>query len=449
MMVVRHVNRHRRLRARRRIAITTLLFGLGTVLACLSAQAQDSSSPSVNPMSVPAEFIRYLSPPGTANHFLRPSAVVVDRRHDEVLVTDSGRGRVIIFDTQGTYLFEFGGFEHFTSPIDLAVDSEGYIYILGSTSRGGRLFRFDFDGVFMYEVGRDLTAPDGGRLDLRDLAIDASDRLYVLDQSGLQVLVLDREGPLLDQFQLVADMSPEDRREMIIGSMAIMEDRIYVPNSMLGTVHVHALDGDFLHNIGYSGGTVGEFSFPVAVDVSSDGLVMVLDNHRFNVLCFNREGKFLGEFGGRGFNPGWFYHPTLLAVDPLQQAYVGQIFQNKVQVCRIPGFILNALDRESDTVAPAVVKAAGVVEDEALDDGRPFAVHVGSFRNAAAAEADLQRYAVAGYSGRTVTTELRDRSTWHRNYIGRFATIEEATVTAAALLDRGLTDFAEAQRVTP
>ncbi|MDH4035825.1 MAG: hypothetical protein OEV80_18690, partial [candidate division Zixibacteria bacterium] len=45
------------------------------------------------------------------------------------------------------------------------------------------------------------------------------------------------------------------------------------------------------------------------------------------------------EFGGRGNNPGWFYHPTLLDVDQLGLVYIGQIFQNKIQVCRTPEFI--------------------------------------------------------------------------------------------------------------
>jgi hypothetical protein len=73
--------------------------------------------------------------------------------------------------------------------------------------------------------------------------------------------------------------------------------------------------------------------------VAEDGTILVLDKHRFNVLCFNRWGKFLGEFGGRGTSPGWFYFPSLLGVDSSDQVYIGQVFLNRVQTCAIPEVI--------------------------------------------------------------------------------------------------------------
>jgi hypothetical protein len=65
----------------------------------------------------------------------------------------------------------------------------------------------------------------------------------------------------------------------------------------------------------------------------------VLDKHRFATVCFNGEGRFLGEFGGQGTAPGWFYHPTWIAVDGADRAYIGQIFQNRIQVCAVPASI--------------------------------------------------------------------------------------------------------------
>ena len=43
-------------------------------------------------------------------------------------------------------------------------------------------------------------------------------------------------------------------------------------------------------------------------------------------------------------SPGWFYHPTLLEADADGLVYVGQIFRNKIQVCRIPDFIVNGVN---------------------------------------------------------------------------------------------------------
>jgi hypothetical protein len=104
-------------------------------------------------------------------------------------------------------------------------------------------------------------------------------------------------------------------------------------------VAVFTLDGEPVTFHGYQGNNPGELSFPTAVAVSDD-LVAILDKHRFNVVCFGPDGVFRGEFGGRGVSPGWFYHPTLLELGPDHLAYIGQIFENRIQICRIPDFIV-------------------------------------------------------------------------------------------------------------
>jgi hypothetical protein len=67
---------------------------------------------------------------------------------------------------------------------------------------------------------------------------------------------------------------------------------------------------------------------------------MVLDKHRYNVVCFTIDGQFLGEFGGMGFRPGWFYHPNSFAIDNVGRCYISQIYLNLVQVCDLPKFIV-------------------------------------------------------------------------------------------------------------
>jgi hypothetical protein len=71
------------------------------------------------------------------------------------------------------------------------------------------------------------------------------------------------------------------------------------------------------------------------------------------VVCFDADGGFLGEFGGKGISPGWFYHPTLLAVDDSDLVYIGQVYRNKIQVCKIPDFIINGARSQSQGILPA------------------------------------------------------------------------------------------------
>jgi len=298
-------------------------------------------------ISVPAEFVRYLSPPGQADHFKRPAAIRADTHHGELLIADPGNNRVTIFDERGVFRFAIDMADAVSYPTDVAVDSEGFIYVLGSTSEGNRIFQFDFDGLFLGEFPMPAEI-DGLLLDVRSIAIDDSDRLLMLDHRGYRVCSCDRKGLFPSAFSLVDEgMSDAERQEFVLGTLTASGSLIYVPFSSAGTVRVYSPDGRFQRSIGRPGAVVGRLAFPVAVAVAADGMTLILDKRRFNISCYDQDGNFIGEFGGKGINPGWFYFPSLLATARDGQVVVGQIFENKVQLCEIPRPIRAAMISEA------------------------------------------------------------------------------------------------------
>jgi DNA-binding beta-propeller fold protein YncE len=289
-----------------------------------------------SPLAVPASVVRELTPPGTANGFLRPEGVFVDNKFDEVYVSDVGHNRIIVFDTSGLYKFEFSGNDIFGTPGDVVVDSLGFIYVIGS---GNSIYLFDYDGLYLREL--QLSGlPQGLTLNINHLTIDESDNLYIIDGTKAIIFIFDTQGTLRQQFSVLTDVSEKERREATFGAPRIFAGSIYLPVSTFGTVYVYDLSGNFVRNIGGEGTDIGTLNFPVDVAVSPDSVVMVLDKHRYNVVCFTIDGQFLGEFGGMGFRPGWFYHPNSFAIDNVGRCYISQIYLNLVQVCDLPKFIV-------------------------------------------------------------------------------------------------------------
>lgn len=289
-------------------------------------------------LAVPATFIRELQLPGSNNHFLRPGRILPDNVNNEVYICDPGNSRILIFDNEGLLKYEFSVADFCGAPTDIAIDSSGFIYVLGSTRTGKKLFIFDYDGEFINPLP---LKSEGGELTLniQSILIDKNNNLIVLDGATKEILYFSADGKLHNRFSIFED---EDNRfilEQVIGSINVSNNIIYVPVSSLGEIYKFRLDGKRVGRIGHKGTTPGDLNFPVSVAVTNDGIVMILDKHRYNVVCFTENGKFLGEFGGKGINPGWFYHPTRLAVDNKNQTYIGQIFNNKVQVCVFPEFI--------------------------------------------------------------------------------------------------------------
>lgn len=299
------------------------------------AAAPDSATDG-GELSMPAVHVRDLALPGEGDLIERPCAIHVDRHFDEVLVGDPAHSRVVVFGLDGTYRHEFSVDAFASMPVDITVDPEGFVHVLGNTRDGVRLFRFDFDGLPLGEIP---IARPGEQLDLRSLASDEQGRLYLVEQAGLRVLRCDRDGNRLGEFAVVAGLDEKTRSEVGLGTVSVCGDTVLVPVPMLGYVAVHDREGHDLGTIGHGGTTEGELAFPVAAEMTEDRMVLVLDKNRFNVLCFAPDGTFLGEFGGKGITPGWFYHPSLLAADREGLVYIGQIFQNRVQVCSVPEVI--------------------------------------------------------------------------------------------------------------
>jgi len=301
-------------------------------------------------LAVPAQYEYELLMPGSADNLLRPARVLVDSRTDEVYVADPGHSRIVIFDNHGVVKFEFSVSEYFGAPTDLAVSSEGFIFVLGSTRDGKRVKVFDFDGRYIRDFSVELA---DSSTKISTIAMDQTDRLYLLDKSVPQILCYSIDGTLEHAFPLVQDLDDKMRHEVVFGSLAIHETFVYLPIPTLGTVYLYDINGDWIRAVGYKGSTIGELNFPISVAVADNHIIHILDKHRHNVVCYSREGKFLGEFGGKGSHNGWFYHPEWIAVDNHHQVYIGQVFGSRIQVCSLPDFIV---DRSNELLTEQIIQ---------------------------------------------------------------------------------------------
>ena len=305
--------------------------GAGTGIPGAYAQ-QDTQQ-----LAVPATFVRFVKPPGAADFIKRPTALHWDRFHSELLVADSGHNRIVVFTSSGSFKFEFGLANEVTAPADIITDPQGFIYVLGSNPEGRVLHRFDFDGLSLGAVPMPAEL-DGMPVSPRSAACDETGRLYVLDNAARRILILDPVAGLVGAFK-VGQPESDSEEVLGLGAMAISGDELLIPVATGGTVLRHGLDGSFRGTLGHFGSKPGALNFPVAVEVSPEGIVAVLDQGRFCVVCYDTQGKVIGEFGGKGLSPGWFINPSLLAIPSADRVVVGQIFENKIQICALPEFV--------------------------------------------------------------------------------------------------------------
>lgn len=84
--------------------------------------------------------------------------------------------------------------------------------------------------------------------------------------------------------------------------------------------------------IGQEGVEDGEFSSPTGIAVDKDGNIYVADTDNHSIQKFDKDGKFLGRWGGEaGSAEGGYYYPRGLTTNSDGQVYVADTGNNRVQ----------------------------------------------------------------------------------------------------------------------
>jgi DNA-binding beta-propeller fold protein YncE len=281
-------------------------------------------------------FVKMLRLPETADPLRQPLAVHADLHTGEVFVCDRARDRIAIFDAAGLFLYQIRGGRTFSTPLDVAVDPEGFIVLLAFVGERAALLLLDFDGTFVREIS--LQGLPEGTLEPQPISIALSpegDRLYVLDQANLGVWIAKRDGTIMGVIDLAAGLDEKRRRERILSRVDVYGGTVLVPLPMEGSVLLAGLGGRVAGEVGVKGTGRCQAAFPVAGALDASGRVVVLDQQRTLMTIWGvADHACTQEISGIGSLPGFLYQPADLALDGAGRIYVGQGFEGRVQIFR-------------------------------------------------------------------------------------------------------------------
>jgi DNA-binding beta-propeller fold protein YncE len=170
---------------------------------------------------------------------ISPTALAFDKS-GALWVLDKRRARVSKLDPAGNAVLSFGSDGRrngqFDEPADLAISSEGNIYV--ADTGNSRIQAFSSDGVFFKVFDNSLS---GKLRKPAALAIDARDNLYVLDTSRASVTIYSPNGDALREFG--GDKAKES--DSLKNPVAVMagHDEVFVLDS--DRVRVYSPDGKF------------------------------------------------------------------------------------------------------------------------------------------------------------------------------------------------------------
>jgi DNA-binding beta-propeller fold protein YncE len=289
----------------RRVALTLV------VLAVLALATSASADPGFllqwgGAGAAPGQF-------GLAHHL----AVTTDGR---VYVGDLLNNRIQGFDRDGAFVEAW----NITLPDGIAVAPDGRFYVCGQD----RVVRYGARGAYELEWGTTGSDPGQFRSPI-DVAVDAAGFVYVTDWQNHRVQKFTADGGFVRAWG--SEGAGDGQFMLPFGIAWDPAGSLLVADGWTNRIQRFTTDGAFLAAFGSAGTGPGMFDSPGRPCVDPDGFVIVPDAGNHRIEAFRADGSFVTAWGSAGTGPGQFNHPTCVATDGLGNIYVMDKDNSRIQ----------------------------------------------------------------------------------------------------------------------
>jgi sugar lactone lactonase YvrE len=250
--------------------------------------------------------------------FDSPTAMAVDPSGN-ILVADTGNGRIEKFSPNGTFVTSIGQFE---APNGIAIDHTGNIYVaeIGSKHRVEKLAP---DGTFIAE----WKGPDLGFYGPRRIAVGPDDSIYVLDQGRNRIVKFSPDGQVLAVWgsKGTGDGQFNDHTSVAVDPVT---SKVYVADPSNKRIQVFDSNGKFLTKWSVRGWGQPTGFEDLAIDAKKNRLYASSANMD-SVLVFDLNGTRIGSVTPKA--PDKLQGPSALALAN-RKLYVLNMAGNRISV---------------------------------------------------------------------------------------------------------------------
>ncbi len=226
-------------------------------------------------------------------YFNHPSGVAVD---DEgfVYMVDMESSCIHKFTSDGHFVSRWGkdgsGDGEFYLPSEIAIDNRNrFLYV--ADMGNDRVQKFTLDGKFLAKWGEEY----GGKF--KDVAVDSKGFVYVADSKNKRIHKFTSDGISVIEWGKESIVSEEEEFISLTGVAIDSMDSVYVSDKAAHRVYKFASDGTFLAKWGEMGDGDGQLSHPKGIAVDKQDYIYVADSKNHRIQKFDSDGKFLAKWG--------------------------------------------------------------------------------------------------------------------------------------------------------
>lgn len=236
-------------------------------------------------------------------------------------VADTGSGRIVMCSVTAegiTPTAEFAVAEA-PYPIRIKLTSKGELLVLDGRSR--KIARVASTGEFKGYIDT------GNSPGIRAIALDRSDRLYVLDVSAPRILMFDAAGKAAGETPLPA--SAGFFSDLVIDARG----DVFALDSVGSQVYVVRAGASEASKFGVR--LVEELDFATSLAVTRSGHLFLVDQHGGGIVILGPDGSFQGRQSAMGWREGFLRYPSDISYDDNAGLYIADRGNNRVQVFAI------------------------------------------------------------------------------------------------------------------
>jgi hypothetical protein len=259
-----------------------------------------------------------------------------DKKNNELYAVNTSDGLVRIFNDAGMEIYRFGNVEGYGSIYDAAVEDDGSIILLSYLNGKYSIVKCDFRGEpsATLKLGN---VPEGFSSGFNPTVIKYRDQnLYIADKGSMKVLVAGKDGTCVKTYDLakLIGLSEKERENTgLAGFNVDNEGDLLFTVPSLFLAYVVTPDGK-ARSFGVRGSAPGKFNIVGGIASDDKGNIYVVDTLRSVVMVFDKDFKFITEFGGWGFDDGYLVAPMDIGVMN-GKVYVTQSRKRGISVYRV------------------------------------------------------------------------------------------------------------------
>jgi len=215
----------------------------------------------------------------------------------------------------------------FTFPIDIAVASDGRVYVADLVN--SRIQEFTSDGGYLSQWGM-YGSGDGHLAGPMGVAVASDGSVYVADSNNNRIQKFTSNGVFVTKW---GNLGSGDGQFKVAFGVAVASDgSVYVADYDNNRIQKFTSEGAFVTKWGAEGTDNWPFA-PSDVAEASDGSIYVADRNNHRILTFTSEGVFVSQWNppGQGIGDGQFHYPKGIAVASDGSVYVADKGNNRIQ----------------------------------------------------------------------------------------------------------------------